>query len=409
MPKLTKQVIDAARYRGDGQTRCVLWDHAVKGLGLRVLPSGRKTFVLSYRAGTRKRLMSLGAYGVLTLDEARAEAARKLRVVIDGKDPLREREARRAESTVTELGDLFLAHVEAKRKPSTARDYRAMFTSFVYPAIGNLRVGDVTRADVAKLHHKRSATPRGANYMLACMSAFFTWCERMNARPLGSNPCKYVERYPEAKRERYLSSEEFARLASALAEAERSGSETKSAIAAIMLLALTGARRGEILGLRWEHVDAERAMLFLPDSKTGRKVVYLNPHALAVLDRIQRLPDNPYVITGRRRATPLTDLEKPWQRIRHAAGLDDVRLHDLRHSFASIGAAGGHGLPVLGALLGHRVAATTHRYAHLAHDPARAAAEAIGEAIDSAMRGVPAVAGAKRGSAGTVVARRAHA
>lgn len=392
LSKLTKSIIDVARYQGDGNNRDVRWDHVVRGLGLRVYPTGRKAFVLSFRAGGRKRLMALGAFGVLTLDEARQSAGRMLKGVLDGQDPLRDRETKRAELTVADLGERFLIeHVEPKRKASTARDYRAMLKRDAYPAIGTLRIGDVTRADIAKLHGSRSATPRQANYLIACLSAFFTWCERLGHRADGTNPCRHVERYPEKRRERFLTSEEFARLAHALADAEREESETKSAIAAIMLLIFTGARLSEMLTLEWTHVDFERAMLFLPDSKSGKKVVYLNAAALAVLNRIVRVAGNPYVITGRRPGEHLTDLEKPWQRIRAAAGLDDVRLHDLRHSFASIGAAGGHGLPILGALLGHRVAATTARYAHVAADPARAVNEIIGKTIDTAMRGAGAV------------------
>ncbi|MEX2650015.1 MAG: tyrosine-type recombinase/integrase [Alphaproteobacteria bacterium] len=408
MSKLTKQSIDAARYRGDGKGRDVRWDHVVRGLGVRVYPSGRKAFVLSYRTGARKRLMALGAYGVLTLDEARTEAKKKFKLVLDGKDPLREREARNAEKSVADLAERFLVeHVEPKRRASTAGDYRSILKRLVYPAIGNLRLSDVTRADVAKVHGALVATPRQANYALAILSAFFSWCERLGYRADGTNPCRHVERFPERRRERFLSSEEFARLARAVIDAERDGTETKSALAAILLLAFTGARLSEVLTLKWEHVDTERAMLFLPDSKTGRKVVYLNAPALAVLDRVERVAGNPYVIVGRRIGGPLTDLEKPWQRIRRAAGLDDVRLHDLRHSYASIGAAGGQGLPVLGKLLGHRVAATTQRYAHLGDDPVARAAEAIGTAIDTAMK-TPIRSGrlgVDRGT-GTVVALR---
>ena len=169
--------------------------------------------------------------------------------------------------------------------------------------------------------------------------------------------------------------------------AERDGGETAFVIAAIRLLLFTGARLGEILGLRWNHVDFERACLRLPDSKTGQKVLYLSAPALEVLAGLPRLDGNPHVICGEREGAHLVNLEKPWRRLRARSGLDDVRLHDLRHSFASFGAAGGLSLPMIGKLLGHTQAATTERYAHLAADPIRAANEAIGERIAAVMKG----------------------
>lgn len=388
MSKLTKTTIDAARYDGDGMARDVRWDHVVKGLGLRVYPSGRKTFVLSYRTGARKRLMALGAYGVLTLDEARTTAKRKLGNVLDGKDPLREREARLAEATVKELGERWLDDwIAPKRKPLTIADYRFRMARYVYTSLGHLRIGDVTRADVAKLHGSLAGKPRQGNYVLAIASAFFTWTERMGWRAPGSNPARYIERYPEARRERYLTHEEIGRLAKALAAADRDNTETKSAIAAILLTLFTGMRRGEVMTLRWEYVDMGNGMIRLPDAKAGARTVLLNPQAIAILERIERVKGNPWTVTGRRDGGHLEDLEKPWQRIRAAAGLDDVRLHDLRHSFATLGVTSGLGLPIIGKLLGHRVAATTARYAHVAPDPAREANAAIGNMIADAMNG----------------------
>ena len=187
--------------------------------------------------------------------------------------------------------------------------------------------------------------------------------------------------------ERFLSAGELGRLGAVLAEAELTATELPSAVAAIRLLIFTGARLGEILDLRWEHVDLERTCLRLPESKTGRKVIHLNAPALEVLNGTERRDGAPWVVAGREPGKPLVNLRKPWHRIRKAAGLEGVRLHDLRHSFASIGAAGGLSLPMIGALLGHTQPATTARYAHLAADPLKQATKLIGERIAAAMNG----------------------
>ena len=217
------------------------------------------------------------------------------------------------------------------------------------------------------------------------MSKFFNWTEKNGFRPDGSNPCRHVEKYKETKRERFLSEAELAQLGEALREAETDKSASPWVIAAIRLLTLTGARLSEVLTLRWDYVDFERATIRLPDSKTGAKTLYLNAPALEVLSGIPRLEDNPHVICGERKGAHLVNLQKPWRRIRQAAGLGDVRIHDLRHSFASVAAAGGMSLPLIGALLGHSQPATTARYAHLSSDPLRAASDAIAGRIAGAM------------------------
>ena len=217
------------------------------------------------------------------------------------------------------------------------------------------------------------------------LSKFFNWAEKHGLRPDGSNPCRHVEKYREGRRERFLSQVELGRLGDALREAEQDKSCSPWVVAAVRLLTLTGARLNEILTLRWEHVSEEHESLFLPDSKTGRKAIHLSPPALALLQAIPRLEGNPYVICGERPGRHLVNIEKPWRRIRAAAKLDDVRLHDLRHSFASVAASGGQSLIVIGKMLGHSQPATTARYAHLADDPVKAASDAVGRHIASAM------------------------
>jgi integrase len=221
--------------------------------------------------------------------------------------------------------------------------------------------------------------PGVANRCLALLSKMFNLAERWGVRPDNTNPVRHVGKYAESKKERYLTADEFERLAKILSEAENGRTENPFVIAAIRLLVLTGARLGEILSLRWVDVNFEHGMLLLGDSKTGRKTIYLSKPALELLNRLPRLSGNPYIIVGARQDQHLVNLQKPWGRIRRAAQLADVRIHNLRHSFASIAAASGLSLPVIGKLLGHTKAATTERYSHLAPDPLKAANEAVGQ------------------------------
>jgi integrase len=235
-----------------------------------------------------------------------------------------------------------------------------------------------------------SETPGAANRALALFSKMANLAERWGWRPDGSNPCRHVDKYPEHRSERFLSDMEIARLAEALAESEQSSTESSSVIAAIRLLLFTGARLSEILTLRWEHVDFESQCLRLPDSKTGAKTIYLPAPALNILADLHRSDSNPYVIAGAKPGAHLVNLRKPWDRIRRRAGLQGVRLHDLRHSFASMAVAGGLSLPIIGALLGHTQPSTTARYAHLAADPLKQATDLIGQRIAAAMAGTSA-------------------
>ena len=285
---------------------------------------------------------------------------------------------------MADLAKRFLAeHVEAKRKASTAAEYRRLLEKAILPVLGPRKVADVARGEIAKLHNALRAAPYQANRVLAVLSKMFNLAERWGLRPDGSNPCRHIEKFGERKRERMLLASELARLGEALASYDGS----PIVVAAVKLLIFTGARLGEILGLRWEWLDLERGEARLPDSKSGAKTLHLPPPALAVLATLPRIEGNPYVIAGHRDGAPLVNLEKPWRKIRGFAGLDDVRLHDLRHAFASVAASSGMGLPIIGKILGHTQPATTARYAHLASDPVKAAAAAVAEKIASAMVG----------------------
>lgn len=385
--KITKRSVDALKL-ADG-AEAVLWDTELKGFGVRVQHGGSKSYLLHYRAGTGRgaplRKLTIGRHGSpWTAEMARREAKRLIGLVENGADPAADKIARREAPTIADLAARFLAeHAEAKRKGSTAEEYRRLLDRIILPVLGKRKAADVTRAEITKLHHANRAAPYQANRVLAVLSKMFNLAERWGLRPDGSNPCRHIEKFAERKRERMLSPAELARLGEALAAYDGS----PYTVAAVKLLVFTGARLGEVLGLKWEWIDFERGEARLPDSKTGAKTVHLPPPALAVLAAAPRLDGNPHVIAGAKEGAALVNLEKPWRVIRALAGLDDVRLHDLRHAFASVAVSSGMGLPIIGKMLGHTQAATTARYAHLASDPVKAAAAAVASKIAAAMSG----------------------
>lgn len=387
--KITKRVVDGVVR---GQSDQFVWDTELKGFGLKVTPAGNRVYILQYRTGGRgtpTKRFTIGRHGAYTPDQARTEAARLVGAIAAGGDPAAIRAAEKGAPTVADLAARFLnEHVATKTKPRTAVEYRRVIDKIILPAIGNQRVRDLKRADVARLHHAHHATPYEANRVLAVLSKMLNLAEKWGDRPDGSNPCRHVEKYTEHKRERMLSVEEFGRLGHALARSDRS----PYVVAAIKLLVFTGARLREILGLKWEWIDFERGEARLPDSKSGAKTVHLPPPALAVLAELPQLAGNPYVIVGSVEGRALVNLEKSWLVIRKDAELDDVRLHDLRHAFAAVAASSGMGLPIIGKMLGHTQAATTHRYAHIAADPVKAAAAAVAGRIAAAMAVEPATA-----------------
>jgi integrase len=382
--RLSKRMVEAADVR---PAEYVLWDGDIPGFGVRVMPSGRKGYLIQYRVGTRSRKLALGPHGVLTVDQARARAIQALADVKGGGDPAEVRKERREAITVRELSERFdREHIAVRVKESTAKEYRRNLRRFILPALGRLRVTDVSRADIAKFHHSLRHIPYQANRNLEIVSKMFSLAEMWGLRPDGSNPRKHLAKYTEHKRERFLSAAELKRLGETLNEMEAEGIELPGAITAVRLLLLTGCRLNEIMKLRWEHFDVEAGVLRLPDSKTGAKAVHLGQAAIDVLAATSRLPFNPHVITGTLPDQPLSDLQPFWRRVRARAGIKDVRIHDMRHTFASVAVASGQGLPMIGKLLGHSQVQTTARYAHLAGDPVRQAANDVAEVIAGQLR-----------------------
>jgi len=382
--KITKRIVDQL---SPASRDVLVWDRELKGFGVRCRVSGAKHYVLKTRIGGRQRWLTIGRHGSpWTPDTARREALRLLGLRAAGQDPAMDRDRQKGAITIAELGARFLQeHVPQHCKPRTAYEYRRAVQLFIEPALGCHRVSDLLRADVAQFHHDLRDRPYQANRALGVLSKMMNQAEAWGLRLDGSNPVRHVKKYREDKRERYLTKPELQRLGAVLADAETKAVESPFAIAAIGLLVLTGARLTEILTLRWEHVDLENEVLRLPDSKTGAKLIYLNAAATNLLRTMPRMAGNPYVIAGKNPGARLINLQKPWRRIRGKANLADVRIHDLRHSFASVVAGTGMSLPMIGKLLGHSQPVTTARYAHLAVDPIRAASNLIGAEIDAAM------------------------
>ena len=330
MARITRKAVDALIAQ---DREYMVWDNDIKGFGVRVHPSGRKVYVVKYRHGGRVVKKTIGPHGTIPPAAARGRAAEIITAAWTGRDltgkvlPPRASDA----PTVHELTWRFLKeHVPGHCKPSTAHSYALAIRQHVLPRLGARPVAEVTRADVASLHQRMRATPFAANRPLGILSAMFSAAELWGLRPQGSNPCRYVKRFRERKRERFLSDAEYRRLGAALREAESTGAVAAPAVAAIRLLMLTGCRLSEIMNLRWDLVALDARELRLPDSKTGAKVVHLGGSAVAVLRGIARKEGNPWVIAGRRPGTRIASLHFPWGRIRKRAGLDDVRLHDLR-------------------------------------------------------------------------------
>jgi integrase len=404
--KITKRVVDAAQKQS---ATYLIRDSEVKGFALVVTPGGAKSYAVDYRTGSGrgapKRRLTIGKHGSpWTPEMARAEAKRLLAEVLAGRDPAVKRQEERNALTFGELIDLYLAEGAGHKKPSTLKADRGRIEHHLRPSLGKLRADRIGRAEVERMRNavatgktaerigsgeKRppgSVATGGKGAAAQCVALVSSIYAFATGRGLcAANPARAVKKAPVRKVERFLSEAELARLAEALeVETEESGNPYPPA--AIRLLLLTGCRKSEIVNLRWDHVDFERECLRLPDSKSGAKVVYLNAPARALLRELPKLAANPRVIPAMRAESAAPAIDKVWSRVRKTAELSDVRLHDLRHSFASVGAIGGLSLPVIGALLGHKHSTTTARYTHLSADPLRAANEAVGARIEAAMR-----------------------
>lgn len=416
--KLTKRTVEAVK--------CVdndvfLWDAELKGFGLKVTPLNRRVFLAQYWAPNRHRVrrrVTLGVFGTLTVDQARDAAQRVLGRVANGEDPAADAsEGRRSakEATVAAVSAEYLDDTRPKVKPRTSNEYARLFKVYIVPALGRKPVAAITLRDVAALHSAKRKQPYQANRVLNLLGSFLHWAEVRGYRARHSNPCRDVPKFPEHQRERFLSVAEIGALGTALTKAELEGLPSapnlkrkpktpekakhrpKSAdkpipanpfaVAAIRFLLFTGWREQEALTLRWVDVDLERGAATLPDTKTGKSHRPIGAAAVALLSALPRLDGAAYVFPGARTGQPLREIKRVWTAARLAAGLEGVRLHDLRHTVASFAMGSGHSLFLTGKLLGHTRAETTHRYAHLEDDARKAAADTVAGALADALAG----------------------
>jgi integrase len=386
MPKLTQAFVSRLC---PGERESFYWDSQLPGFGLRAKPSGARTFLIQYRnSGGRTRRYAIAKYGVMTVEEARKEARQLLSAVAKGTDPSADRAAGRAASTVTDLIERYMReHSEAHKKLSSVKEDRRLLDRNVKPRLGNTKAATVTRADISKLHHAMRETPYEANRTLAILSKMFNLSEVWGLRPDGSNPCRHVKRFREAKRKRFFSGDELKRIGEVLATAERDGTEMPGVILAVRLLALTGCRLGEIVALRWEDVDFEKGLIRLADAKAGARDVMLGTPARALLADASK--DGEWAVHGPKADRPLSrwTLEKAWRRIRDAARIENARLHDFRHTVGTYGGHAGFNAFIVRDLLGHKTLAMTGRYVEHDADPVRAAADLVSERVAAAMTG----------------------
>ena len=375
---ISRRTVDALSVEKD----TVFWDRELAGFGVRVYPSGSKVYVVQTRGPGGPKRATVGRHGVITADQARRRAASAIARIKAGEDPGLSPAPTRESPTVAEVASRYLReHVEVRCKPATVGHYRTVIDRHIVPALGGVPVAALTPRQVADLHYGLRERPYTANLAVDTLSQLIGQAMAWGLMPEGSNPCRQVQRYREGRRERFLTDVEFRRLGRVLDGMEAAGEAPVHAIAAVRLLMLTGCRRNEVMTLRWEDVDLDAGELRLRDGKTGPRVVSLSPAAVEVLAAVPRVAGNPWVIVGRRPGQRLSSLYDPWLRIRARAELDDVRLHDLRHSFASRALALGESLPVIARLLGHAQLRSAARYAHLGGDAVKEAAARVADAI----------------------------
>jgi integrase len=389
---LTKRRIDAAKYAGEGNSRCVLWDDKPRGLGLRVFPSGRKAFILSYRVAGRKRLMALGEYGVLTLDQARRRARAELVGVESGEgDPLAEKRKHALESRTGTVETLFKAYVAQKsmRRPDAAL---WVAKKFIYPRFGTRPWRDIRRSEVRDWHASIKS-PYNANRALQALRAALYWrlwseddtAGRDQGKRDTRNACAGIKLRPETERQVRLEIAELPKLEHAI-DAQTTDPYLR---AFFRFLLATGCRRGEALKLNWRdtHLDGAAPTVTFRMTKAGADhEVPLSRFAVRLLEALPRIKGNPHVFVGHRLGTGLRSPSKAWQRIRTAAALPYLRMHDLRRSFGSWLGDAGFTSKQIGSVLGHQTDITSRVYMAIGDQSKRAAVDAV----ERLMTGKPA-------------------
>jgi integrase len=379
MANLTKRLIDSLTYTRVAPARQTHWDDAVKGFGVRVYPNGEKSYVFSYRHQARKRLIALGRVTELTLDQARDQAlSHKLSLRQEDVDPLAQRQRALLGDTVAQLCTAYLERYAKLRKRSW-RDDEQRINKYILPAWGPLKAAALKRMDVAAIHRRVGAYhPYAANRIVELISKMFelarVWGIVEEDHP---NPGRRIEAFREVKRDRWVTAGEMPRLGAAI-QAE----PNVYVRGAICMYLLTGARKTELLKARWRDIDWHREEWALPETKNGKPhLLPLSRPAVRLLKSLPREDGNPYIFVGALAGQPLVNISKPWLRIRAAAGIPDVRLHDLRRTVGSMLAQNNHSLHLIGRVLNHQDSASTLVYARFGQNHVRSALEIHGKGL----------------------------
>jgi integrase len=375
--KLTERNVSAL---AEEAREYLVFDTEVTGFGCRVSPRGRKSFFIQYRDdGGRTRRMKIGNgfHPTVKVEWARRQAKLKLGEAAGGGNPSEERNEKRRAPTVQDLHDAYFEHHAPKKRDSSLRHDQANWDHYLLPKFAQRRIGDISRRDIEALHASLKDRPYQANRVLALASKAFALAAAWGWR--ADNPAAGIPRFHEDSRERYLTDEEIERLSLVL-----NTWHDRRAADAVRMMLLTGARKGEVLSMRWQDLRMKEGMWVKPSAHTKQRRTHYVPltyDAVQLLARRQNMNtrDPVFVFPGDRPDQPLQDIKKSWQKMREAAGIPDVRLHDLRHTFASLLASDGVPLSIIGQLLGHTQVATTSRYAHLVQD-------ALREALDNSKR-----------------------
>lgn len=376
---INKRTVDRLPVRDREQ---VFWDRSLPGFGVRVYPSGLKNYIVQSRGPCGSKRATLGSHGEITPDVARVRAAKAIDRIKQGESPIPPPPA--PEPTMADLAERYLReYVPAHCRESSAEMYRRILDNHILPALGEIPVRDVGRKEVTELHYAMRGSPHAANNAVKVLAKMLSLAMDWGLRGRGANPCRAVKPYRADLRERFLTDLEYTRLGRAVGRLESAGRIGGPAAAAIRLLVLTGCRRNEVLELQWNDIDRTAGELRIRDGKTGGRMVPLTPQVKKVLDEISRVPENPWVIAGEKPGSHLKGINPSWLAVRAEAELKGVRLHDLRHSWASRALALGESLSMIGKLLGHRRLETTARYAHLAMDAEKASAAKVGGSIGS--------------------------
>jgi integrase len=376
--RLTKKYIETFVYEGIPPQRDVRWDDDVSGFGIRIYPSGKKAFVLSYRINNRKHLLTIGDFGILTLDQARKLAKQECVKVLNNVNPLDNRKLSGKEQTMRALCEAYLSRYSKIHKKTWKEDERRI-NKHILPKWGSFSIKSISRSDIASFHAQiGKAAPYEANRILRLLSKMFSLAGQWGfVEEVTPNPAKSIRLLKEEKRDRWLRPEELPQLVDAIEQ-----EPNKVATQAVWLYLLTGARKSELLQAKWDDIDWERKELRIAETKAGRiHYIPLIELACQLLKSIQSIKDNPYIFPGNVIHRPLVNITKPWKRICAKAGLEDIRLHDIRRTVGSWLAQSGNSLHLIGKILNHSNQSTTATYARFAQDQGRTAMEEYGRKL----------------------------